>query len=49
MVEKPRLTPTMLQLEGKAVLCFAPIIGYPRRDPVTDGRSLPTVPDHAHG
>jgi hypothetical protein len=48
MVEKPRLTPIMAQLEGKTVLCFSPLVRHPRRDPLTDGLSLPTVPHHAH-
>lgn len=48
MVEKPCLTPTLPQIEGKIVLCLSPVIRYPRRGSLTDGLSLPTVPHHAH-
>lgn len=48
VVEKPRLTPTLPQIEGKIVLCLSPVIRYPRRGSRTDGLSLPTVPHHAH-
>ena len=37
MVEKPRLTPTLPQIEGEIVLCLSPVIRYPRRGSLTDG------------